>query len=231
MTLTEQKIDQFLTALRRGPSGYFITFEGIDGSGKSTQRDRLATRLADHQVNALLTREPGGTQVGLELRRLILKGGTSPRTELLLFAADRVAHVDEVILPALTAGRVVISDRFVDSTRVYQKVCRGLPSTLIEQVLTAIHVVTPDVTVLLDASAPVAWQRLTERNAKSGAVASIFEADIQQLAQCAMALEYRALAASCPRFVRINADQNEDQVAEDVFAAIVEHAHRAGRFL
>ena len=103
-------------------TGTFITFEGIDGSGKSTQMRLLANALRAQRCDVLMTREPGGTPVGLKLRAALLDAQeeVDPLTELLVFAADRAQHVRRVLRPALAAGQVVISDRFADATVAYQ---------------------------------------------------------------------------------------------------------------
>ena len=111
-------------------SGFFFTFEGIDKSGKTTQAKVLADRLKEMSREVVLTLEPGGTDLGREIRSLVVEGKTgeniSDRAEVLLFAADRAQHVWEVIRPALEAGKIVISDRYTDSTLAYQGYGRGL---------------------------------------------------------------------------------------------------------
>src|SRR5215831_8223167 len=112
-----------------------ITFEGIEGSGKSLQIRRVKEYLDRKNLPSLITREPGGTELGLALRQVLLRGGgpsREPVTELLLFLADRYQHVKEVIRPALDRGMVVLCDRFHDATRVYQGVARQLPQELID---------------------------------------------------------------------------------------------------
>jgi dTMP kinase len=135
--------------------GTFITFEGIDGSGKSTQLRLLANFLKQAGCDVLLTREPGGTPVGNRLRAALLDAHeeVDPLTELLVFAADRAQHVRRVLRPALNAGRIVFSDRYADATRAYQGGGRGFPPELIAEI---IHLATeglqPDLTVLFDLS-------------------------------------------------------------------------------
>ncbi len=109
-------------------AGLFVTFEGIDGSGKSTQSRRLADHLRAAGRDVVLTREPGGSDGAEEIRRLLVEGDPerwSPETEILLFTAARRDHLEKVIEPALAAGKIVVSDRFADSTRVYQGATRG----------------------------------------------------------------------------------------------------------
>ena len=121
-------------------SGFFITFEGIDGSGKSCLQDLVADWLEDQGYEVIKTREPGGSQLGQALRKQLLEsnfGSLDPYSETLLFLADRSSHVEEVIKPALKAGKIVLSDRFIDSTIAYQGGGRGLDieklKTLVEQ--------------------------------------------------------------------------------------------------
>ena len=114
----------------------FITFEGIDKSGKTTQAELLTERLEESGHEVILTLEPGGTALGQSLRQMVLgdKYEVSDRTELLLFAADRAQHVEEVIKPGLLSGKVVISDRFTDSTVAYQGYGRGIDPVLLNQI-------------------------------------------------------------------------------------------------
>ncbi|MHB2022266.1 MAG: dTMP kinase [Mycobacteriales bacterium] len=146
---------------RRRP-GIFIAFEGIDGSGKSTQVARLADWLKASGRSVVVTREPGATALGARLRELLLLPGAvvSPRAELLLYGADRAQHVDQVICPALDKGQVVVSDRFVDSTIAYQGGGRGLPASDVSRVARwAAGGVVADLTILLDLDPKVALQR------------------------------------------------------------------------
>jgi len=133
--------------------GTFITFEGIDGSGKSTQLRLLANLLQQEGCEVLLTREPGGTPVGNRLRAALLDAHeeVDPLTELLVFAADRAQHVRRVLRPALQSGRIVFSDRYADATRAYQGAGRGFSPELIEEIIQlATEGLKPDLTVLFD---------------------------------------------------------------------------------
>ena len=134
-------------------SGLFITFEGIEHCGKTTQSERLAERLRKDGHTVILTREPGGTSLGLAIRELLLHSpeSVSDLPELLLFAADRAHHVDTKIRPALADGQIVISDRFFDSTRAYQGYGRAIEADLIDRAISlATGGLTPDVSILLD---------------------------------------------------------------------------------
>ncbi len=134
--------------------GRFITFEGGEGAGKSTQARLLASALADRVGEVVLTREPGDTPVGRSLRRILLDpatGDLAPRTEALLYAADKAEHVDTVVQPALDRGEVVVTDRYVDSTLAYQGAGRSLDVTELESVARwATHDLRPHLTVVLD---------------------------------------------------------------------------------
>jgi dTMP kinase len=142
--------------------GAFITFEGIDGSGKSTQARRLADALRAAGRDVLLTREPGGSKGAEEIRRLLVEGPPerwSPETEILLFTAARRDHVEKVIEPALAAGRTVICDRFADSTRVYQ----GASGTHLRQLVDDLHArligMEPHLTLVIDMEPGAALSR------------------------------------------------------------------------
>ena len=151
--------------------GRFITFEGIDGSGKTTQLRLLAERLRAERREVLETVEPGGTAVGQQIRRILLDSANQdlrPTAELLLYFASRAQNVEQCILPALRAGKIVLSDRFTDSTLAYQGSARGLGE---ETVLTldriACQGLTPDLTLLIDVDLDTALARTRERNASS----------------------------------------------------------------
>jgi dTMP kinase len=149
--------------------GKFITFEGGEGAGKSTQAKRLAERLERTGISVIVTREPGGTPVGEDVRELIMRDHpTDPVTELLLFAAARAEHVTSVIRPALDDGTWVISDRFLDSTRVYQGKLYGLEPEFIAQ-LERFTVAPdyPDLTLILDLPASAGIERAQLRGTLS----------------------------------------------------------------
>jgi dTMP kinase len=153
-------------------SARFITFEGIEGCGKSTQLARLASRLRALGLTPLVTREPGGTGLGQRLRPILLGQTTepiAPTAELLLYVADRVQHLLEVVEPALEAGRIVLCDRYLDATVAYQGHARGLG---VERIL-ALHGEPPldrrpDRTILLDLEVEAALERARARNAQRG---------------------------------------------------------------
>ena len=148
--------------------GRFITFEGLDGCGKSTQLEKLAAALRKQGCHVVVTREPGGTATGEKIRKLLLDTGTSdlsPRAELALMFASRAQHIEEVIQPALAQGQVVLCDRFTDSTEAYQGGGRKLGS---EPVL-ALHRILcgdlkPELTILMDSDVAASVERARRRN-------------------------------------------------------------------
>jgi dTMP kinase len=147
-------------------AGTFITFEGIDGSGKSTQLRLLANFLKQKGCAVLLTREPGGTSVGNRLRAALLDAQeeVDPLTELLVFAADRAQHVRRVLRPALEAGQVVFSDRYADATAAYQGAGRGFSPELISEIIElATEGLKPDLTLLFDLSVDDSTARMRRR--------------------------------------------------------------------
>lgn len=146
--------------------GKFITFEGIDGSGKSTQLRMLAGELRSRGMDVLTTREPGGTPLGQRLRESFLETeeNVSPLAELLLFAADRAQHVELLIKPTLAEGRTVISDRFADATFAYQGAGRGFPEKTVKDVIKlATSGLKPDLTLFFDLSVENAVLRMSSR--------------------------------------------------------------------
>ena len=146
----------------------FITFEGIDGCGKSTQVSRFESTLKETGVSFIVTSEPGGTKIGQALRKILLHVDNThmvPLAELFLYAADRAQHVSEVIKPALEAGKWVICDRYSDATTVYQGVVLGHHDKLIEQInREATLGCRPDITFLLDCPAEVGLERIAKRD-------------------------------------------------------------------
>jgi len=147
-------------------NGAFITFEGIDGSGKSTQVRMLASVLRLRGMDVVQTREPGGTPLGARLREALLDAQeqVDPLAELLLYAADRAQHVRVLLRPALAAGRVVLSDRYADATVAYQGAGRGFEPSLVTQVITlATGGLKPDLTLLFDLSVAESSERSRQR--------------------------------------------------------------------
>jgi dTMP kinase len=155
--------------------GVLVTFEGIEGAGKSTLLSLAADRLRARGIDPLVTREPGGTAAGAGIRRVLLdpaSRGMSPLCELMLLCADRAQHVAEVLVPALTEGRLVLCDRFSDSTYAYQGYGRGVPLELVREIdIAARGGISPELTVLVDLAAETGLARARGRNRASGATA------------------------------------------------------------
>ncbi len=154
--------------LKSKPSGKLISFEGSEGSGKSTQIIRLADRLQQAGREVVATREPGGTEIGEQIRNIIVHNSKGdemcPETELLLFTAARAQVVREVIAPALTRGAIVLSDRFLDSSTVYQGIARNLaPGPVSEINRFAVGNVMPDLTIVIDVPTEISLQRVRQR--------------------------------------------------------------------
>jgi dTMP kinase len=188
----------------------FVTFEGPDGSGKSTQAERLRAALAAEGREVVLTREPGGTELGERIRALLLDGpGMSPWAEAALFAAARAQHVDEVILPALDRGADVVCDRYVDSSLAYQGIARDLGvDEVLELNLRATHGLLPDATVLLLVDPATAAGRAgeTDRLEREGGE---FRARVDAA--------YRELARRFPeRILTVEGGRPPDAIAEEV---------------
>jgi dTMP kinase len=149
--------------------GLFITFEGIEGCGKSTQAKLLAEYLQKRGFDVLSTREPGGPKISEEIREILLSNANEemvPRTEVMLYMASRSQHTGEWIIPALEKGKIVISDRYYDSTIAYQGAARKIERNIIDTLTTfATFGLQPDVTLLVDLSAEIGLSRIEQKNA------------------------------------------------------------------
>lgn len=148
--------------------GFLISFEGSEGSGKSTQISRMARRFEDAGYDVVVTREPGGTPIGEEIRHILMHSDKSsemcPETELLLFAASRAQLVREVILPGVAEGKIVLCDRFMDSSTVYQGIARNIQSEPVHIINTfAVGEMVPDVTLVIDIEAEEGMKRVRHR--------------------------------------------------------------------
>lgn len=200
-------------------SGLFISFEGIDGVGKSTQADLLEQYLTGLGKKVLRTLEPGGTDVGVEIRKILLhhRGELAPRAEAALFAADRAHHVASKIRPALERGEIVITDRYFDSSVAYQGAGRELSTEEVRNLsLWAIGGLLPDLTVLLDLPADVARAR---RNT-TGVEPDRLESEKIEFFERARQ-EYLSLAANEPeRFLVVDASLAVDQMQEVIRARV-----------
>jgi dTMP kinase len=196
----------------------FITLEGIEGSGKTTQIGRLVEFLENRGIECVTTRQPGGTRIGENIRSILLDPANSalaPMTELLLYMADRSQHIYELIGPCLQAGKTVICDRYFDATMVYQGFARGLNIELIQELHQILFDdLKPDVTLLLDLAPQVglqrAWQQLN--NGQRSGLESRFEAETVAFHEKVRA-GYLELARLEPgRFRIVDATQSQDQV-------------------
>ena len=197
--------------------GLFISFEGGDGSGKTTQFRLFAEYLRNRGFDVVTTREPGGTRISEKIRALLLDPECTEMasiTEALLFAASRAQHVEELIRPSVNAGKIVLCDRFVDSSIVYQGFGRGLGASVKAINEYAVAGLYPDVTFLLDISP----EEGRKRNGKAGKNDRL---EKQSLEYHSMVSEgYRKLAAAEPeRFIVIDASAGIDEVAESIVKA------------
>ncbi len=196
-------------------NGKFISFEGIDGCGKSTQAKILSEQLTFLGNKVLLTREPGGSQGAEEIRNILLTGNTdrwSAETEILLFTAARRDHLERTILPALKNGVAVICDRFTDSTRVYQGVTRGDLRDLVDLLDTAMIPRQPDITILIDLDPTIGLARALER---SNNEARFEEFGLEM--QIKLREGFLTLANEFPnRFLVVDGDRTEAEVAGNI---------------
>ncbi|MGB1234994.1 MAG: dTMP kinase [Planktomarina sp.] len=207
-----------MTDSRTG-TGLFISLEGIDGSGKSTQSRLLLANLERAGHKAVLTREPGGSKGAEDIRALLLSGDTdkwSAETEILLFSAARRDHLEKLIWPALDNGQTVITDRFADSTRVYQGATRGDLRGLVDNVHQTMIGVEPDLTLVFDMDPTVALERGLARNSGEDRFED-FGLPFQQTLRAG----FKDLVADFPdRCVMIDASQSVNAIAKDVWAAV-----------
>ncbi|MBE0597703.1 MAG: dTMP kinase [Desulfuromonadales bacterium] len=202
----------------------FISFEGIEGTGKTTQISLLAQRLRQRSGQVLVTREPGGCPIADTIRAILLdptSAGLVPRAELLLYAAARAQHVEEVIRPALLTGRTVLCDRFIDATLAYQGYGRGLDLRMIGDLnRLAAGPVTPDLTLLLDLPEALGLQRARRRNTQLALESEErFERESLEFHQ-RVRLGYLELARQESRFRVIDAVGSVAEVAARIGAAV-----------
>jgi dTMP kinase len=206
--------------------GIFITFEGIDGCGKTTQMRRLAKRLRREGRAVLETAEPGGTDIGLQIRNILLDSANhklSPTAELLLYFAGRAQNVDQSILPAIAEGTIVLSDRFTDSSLVYQGCGRGLG---VDTVLTldriACRGLKPDLTLLIDIDPSTSLVRAEVRNRRRNRTDRMEQQSAAFYEKVRDA--YLALAANEPdRFHIIDGRDRKDVVAQRIWTVVSAH--------
>lgn len=208
----------------RAMAGRFITFEGGEGAGKSTQIRRLAARLEARGLAAFCTREPGGTPTAEAIRQFILSGRATTmgaEGEAMLFAAARADHVANVIRPALELGGWVLCDRFTDSTRVYQGVEGGVASVTLDALeRVAVGPTRPDLTVILDVPAEVGLRRVRARRSATGDGPDRFDSDRIDLHE-RRRRAYLDLAARDPRrYQVVDATRSEEEVTENIWQAV-----------
>lgn len=201
-------------------TGLFVSFEGIDGSGKSTQARLLADTLTAQGYDVVLTREPGGSPGAEEIRALVLQGEPdrwSAETELLLFTAARRDHLERTIRPALAQGKIVICDRFADSSRMYQGLSRGDLRTQVDTLHRLMIGIEPDITILVDMD-PAAGLARAKSRATVEERFEDFGLDLQEKMRAGfltLAQEYR------DRIVTIDGNRQIDTVARDIHHSVV----------
>jgi len=207
---------------RQPVPGRFVTFEGIDGSGKSTQARLLAQAMQAGGDRVCLTREPGGSPGAEQIRRLLVGGAVdrwSPETEVLLFTAARRDHLERTIQPALDRGEMVICDRFADSTRVYQGIAQNGLRRLVDDLHARLIGIEPDLTFILDMPPDAALARSHDRLAAAEADEARFES-LGALHHARLREGFLALAQDFPDRCRVvDASRPEAEVAADIAAA------------
>ena len=215
-------------------TGAFITFEGIDGSGKSTQLRMLASVLRLRGMDVVQTREPGGTPLGARLREALLDAQeqVDPLAELLLYAADRAQHVRALLRPALAAGRVVLSDRYADATVAYQGAGRGFDPPLVTQVVSlATGGLKPDLTLLFDLSVAASSERSLRRTkAGDGVPNDRLELEAEHF-HARVRDAYLQIAAAEPERVRvIDASLSVEEIHAHVLEIVVPFLEGRGQW-
>jgi dTMP kinase len=204
----------------------FITLEGIEGSGKTTQIEYIAEYMKDKGRECVVTREPGGTDIGKKIRAILLDSKSKkldPSAEMLLYTADRIQHVNEIIRPALSSGKIVLCDRYFDATIAYQGIARGIDMDLINMLHTnVVDNLRPDITILLDLSVEEglkrAWKQIdngmrTNRETRFEEEKITFHKKVRE--------GYLKLASMEPeRFRIVDASRSENDVQKDILKAL-----------
>lgn len=205
----------------------FITFEGVDGTGKSTQIRALESHLVSRGVPVVSTREPGGTRLGTIIRRAVVEAGDQPMpptTELFLYVADRAQHVQDVIRPALESSKIVLCDRYIDSTLAYQGYGRGIDLQVLRELnQLAAGGVKPDLTLLFDCAIELALSRATSRLAQQDARAGRedrFESEKVEFHERVRAGFLELARAEPKRFRIIDASRSVVEVSQEVKSLI-----------
>ena len=199
--------------------GFFITFEGIDGSGKSTQIQKLAKFLEDNGFDIIITREPGGSVGGEEIRNLLLQGAVdrwSAETEILLFTAARRDHLERIILPALQGGKIVICDRFTDSTRMYQGMRGPKLRDLVDKLTKEVINCDPDLTIIIDIDPEISLERAKSRNTAEERFED-FGVDLQKKMRRGFLDLSREFSS---RMEVVNGQQSVDELAKEIASLV-----------
>lgn len=205
-------------------SGLLVSFEGSEGSGKSTQISMLAKRLEERQISPIITREPGGTEIGESIRHLLKHDARGnkmfPETELLLFAASRAQLVREIIYPGLKEGKVILCDRYLDSTTVYQGVARNIGSDPVQMINEfAVGHLMPNVTLVLDIDPHEGFRRVASRSNQQPDRMESESIDFYQRVREG----YLFLAKSLPeRFVIVDGNQDPQAIADHIWNELSE---------
>jgi dTMP kinase len=204
----------------------FISVCGVEGAGKTTQLRHISGFLKSSGRNFVMTREPGGTEIGMKIRRILLdpeNRDLTPKAELFLYAADRIQHIEQIILPALKEGKIVVTDRFVDSTTVYQGYARGIDLELVEKINELVlNGLKPDLTLLLDISPTVGLARVRDQFqlGERAESESRFEREElvfhEKIRQGFLTLAQKEKT----RFRVIDADRDPDMVKQDVISVL-----------
>ena len=216
-----------------GGMGYFITFEGVEGCGKTTQIRLLADQLASLGYRVLLTREPGGCPIADKVRTILLDAENrdmSSLTELMLYAAARAQHVGQVIAPALASGAIVLCDRFCDATVAYQHYGRGIDRCTIDTLNDlACQTLCPDLTLLMDCDPEVGLSRARSRiAATTGPKEERFELEQLSFHQRVRNGYLQQSATEPQRFVTLDASGAVSEIAEQIAAAVTARLEEAG---
>ncbi|MDP3115224.1 MAG: dTMP kinase [Candidatus Cloacimonadaceae bacterium] len=200
-------------------SGFFITFEGIEGSGKSTQIRMLGDKLALHGIDCVITREPGGPPISEAIRKILLDPANKemlPETELLLYMASRAQHSGEWIIPALESGKIVLCDRYYDSTFAYQGAARDLDLNFIHALTSfATFATVPDITFLIDLPVTTGLTRIQNRKLDRLEMEDIsFHDKVRK--------QYLAIAAAEPfRYIILDGQKEPDRIHDDIFHSVL----------
>lgn len=202
----------------------FITFEGIDASGKTTQLGLLEKQLREKGYDILVTRQPGGTAIGRKLRAILLDPRNEelvPESEVLLYIADRIQHIKEIIQPALDRGMIVLCDRYHDATLAYQGGGRQLDLTWLKQ-LQQDHIITPDLTIWFDISVSSSQMRLLDRNKAQDTENCRLESENSLFFERVRAAYDRMSRDESDRYVRVDAEGDMQTIHQLVLKTVLE---------